>query len=257
MSDFDKRRNSIRSSVEPGDSLFGTGPGFVAAAAILAIVGYFGAAAATGRLDTPAWLKQMVSEFVEPGPKVDDALIGRRLAVCAPRPSDPRQRERSRAESRGVVWRVDEADPESWLPPKEVPRFLNCAATFERKRFCKSSWRKRYASQISRYYRLLSEMGMDTPAMTRFLEATEALEEFEQGNKDALKNRITTPWASPSNIATGGVNSVIYNPVILSAVQSLSHDGLLNWKDFGWSGPPEPIKTVLEKEPRGTGKFCL
>jgi hypothetical protein len=42
----------------------------------------------------------------------------------------------------------------------------------------------------------------------------------------------------------------------LNAVQSLSHDGLLDPSDFGVFGPPEAIEAVLEKEPRDTGLFC-
>lgn len=252
MTDFDQLRNSIRSQPQAGGGSFGSWPGLLAAGVIIAVVGYFGAAAATGRLGAPAWLKQIISGFAETGPKLDDALIEKRLAVCAPGRPDRVERERRRKELFGRVWRIDESDRENWLDPKDVPGFLNCAALVERRRFCNASWRKKYASQISRYY---SMAPASLPVIREVQKASEDMAEMAERNFAQFEN-ASGNWGSRGSFATNRQIREARNTAFLNAVQSLSHDGLLNAGDFGLFGPPEPIKAVLEKEPRGTGLFC-
>lgn len=239
MSDFDERWEVVRAPAGVGGGFLNTGPGLLVAAIFCALAGYFGLAAATGRLPLQfAWLAEPAES------KLEKKLIESRLAACMPpKSSDPWERRiLENYKVRGQVFLVDQNNPESAMSAGEGLVYLECAVKTERKRFCKSSWRKKFASQISSMYRLFYSFGLDSP----------------------LGERITADWLAEhrkaleaSRRSPGLKNIFTQNPVILDMVRQLSRDGLLSARDFGFFGPPEPIKTVLEKEPRGTGNFCL
>jgi hypothetical protein len=239
---------------EPEGGFFDSKLGMLVGVVAVGLVGFLGASLAVGGLNgrvfgpVAALMAKIPARAGASAAKLDDDdKINARIATaCMPSRStnhDVVMMEEDDVES-GRGWSIDELDKKSWVTLGAVPAYLDCAANTERRRFCKTSFRNQYAAQVTRYYRVIARLGLNSPVAASMARMDQML------NGDGNERGFGSP-----SVTTGGSNPITENPLIVRAVRELSRDGLLAKENFGWFGLslPEEIAPHIEAPKR---KLC-